>query len=70
MIIIEFMKKFFENIVIYAVFMCVVSWTFGIIMIVVFVCQVLLYIFKVKCKDDNFKKAVNAELDKKSKENE
>ncbi|PJI07011.1 MULTISPECIES: hypothetical protein [Clostridium] len=70
MSIVQFMERFFQNIVIYAVFMCIISWIFGIIMMVVLVWQVILCIFRVKCNDDNFRKAINEEMDKKSKENE
>lgn len=70
MIIIQFIKKFFENIVIYVVFITAVSWIFLIVMVIVLVWQIFLLIFRVKCSDDNFKKAINEEIDKKLKENE
>lgn len=67
--IIEFLKKSLEGRGFYAILMVVFSWTYTVVLVAVIICQVFLYIFKVKYYNpefNNYKK----EMDKKKKENE
>ncbi|KZL92496.1 hypothetical protein [Clostridium magnum] len=68
--IIEFLKKSLEGRGFYPSLLVIISWTYTIVMVGVLICQIFLYIFRVKYCGYNFIKNADGEIGKKEGENE
>ncbi len=62
--VVEFLKKTFEGRGVYATLIAVFSWIYTCIMVGIFICQVFLYIFKVRYSNPSFDKSINKKPDK------
>lgn len=68
--IIEFLKKSLEGRGFYPSLLVILSWSYTIVIVGVLICQVFLYIFRVKYHDHKFIKSVDDEIDENKEENE
>jgi len=68
--IIEFLKKSLEGRGFYPILIVILSWTYTIVIVGVLICQIFLYIFRVRYYKHSFSKNVNEEIDKREEENE
>ncbi|WP_035795347.1 hypothetical protein [Clostridium akagii] len=60
--IIEFLQKFLEGRGFYPSLMVIFSWGYTILLVGVLICEIFLYIFKVKYYNPEFKKDVNKKV--------
>lgn len=57
--IIEFLKKSLEGRGLYPIFMVIYSWSSAIILLGIFICEIFLYIFKVRIPSKDFKSRID-----------
>lgn len=68
--IIEFLKKSLEGRGFYPSLLVILSWSYTIVIVGVLICQIFLYIFRVKYREHKFIKSVDEEIDENKEENE
>lgn len=62
--VVELLKKIFEGRGVYATSIAIFSWIYTCIVLGILICQVLMYIFRVKYFNPGFNKNINEKMNK------
>lgn len=62
--IIKWLENYLQGRGVYPIFMVITAWSYAVILLCYLMCEVFLYVFKVKLNDKNFKNEIHKNLKK------